>query len=104
MIKAMIYNTNAYKPLHHGQATPAENWPSDAQGKNKFSVLVDESTDVATVTHLGIVIRYCSESKTTIVTESYLHNTPTSLYLGIEDKARTLLSIYIGGMNGDVYV
>lgn len=40
----------------------------DVHGK-KFSVLIDESTDVATDKHLCIVIRHYSELRSTIVTE-----------------------------------
>lgn len=40
----------------------------DVHGK-KFSVLIDESTDVATDKHMCIVIRYYSELRSTIVTE-----------------------------------
>ncbi|XP_068225886.1 protein FAM200C-like [Palaemon carinicauda] len=45
-----------------------QEFKDDVQGK-KFCVLIDESTDVATDKHLCIVIRYYSESKSTIVTE-----------------------------------
>ena len=54
---------------YQGYITSPSREPKTHVAKQKYSILIDESTDIATDKHLCVLIRYYSESKAITTTE-----------------------------------